>query len=171
MRLFRLAAVALLVACTPLEADLPDDFPGILTEHGGCADLHAYAADATDRHLLRVHGEGLVAAAYAAGEPTSFTFDLAVDADVVVEVWIGESISQGECSDTGPGDRSVQTEFLAFSGEVVITVTPTGDGTEAWNQTADATIELTDLELERGDGKKASMPAFTFSANVGWLPG
>lgn len=170
MRFLRAAFIACLVACTPVEEPLPEGFADLLTEQGGCGDFSAYAASADDKYMVRVSGAGLVAAAYAAGEPSSFTFD-AIDEQIDVSVTIGRNVSSDECTDYSEGNRTVDTVYRPQAGTVIITITPTGDGDEAWNQTADAIIELTDIELLGSYGREQALPDLTFAASVGWLPG
>jgi hypothetical protein len=147
-----------------------DDWAASLTRESGCADLLAFAARPDDTLALVVQVEGLVAAAYEAGEATETTFDLATATDLTVELRGGEHVTHTLCNDAFEFETVISTRHAAVSGTATFVVTPTGEE-QPWDAPADATITLSDVVLETEDGDAVELPAFTLSANVGWLPG
>lgn len=147
-----------------------DTWPESLTRETGCADLVAFAARPDDTLALVVQVDGLVAAAYDAGEATETTFDLAATSDVTIELRGGEHVTHMLCNDALEFEPVITTRHAAVSGTATFLITPTGEE-EPWDAPADATITLSDLVLETEDGDSVELPAFTLSANVGWLPG
>lgn len=160
----------LLTACGESLAPLPSDVVSSLTQRGGCADLIAYAANATDTVALMIRADGLVDAAYDEGEETPFSFDLASSDEVTVEIVRGEYVTHTTCNDAISHDVVIDETYAARSGGALFVVTPTGER-EDWGAPATAAITLTDVVLESEIGARIEIDEFAFTANVGWLPG
>lgn len=166
MRILALAAlVGTLAGCTPT---LPADFGDELTSEGGCGDVYFYAFDADDTMLLEVMADGLIAAAQAAGEPTTTVYTLP-DADLQVQVEVGSRISDAACDDLiENGGPQVAVVYAAVSGTATITVRP-GDDLDG----ARADLQLTDVVFEpEGGGEAVTLESFEITdVSVGWYAG
>jgi hypothetical protein len=169
LRAFLLPA-ALLSACAATPEPLPDDLAASLSRRGGCADLVAYAANEGDTLALMIRGTDLVDAAYDADEETPFSFDLATDEGLLVELVRGEHVTHLTCNDAISHEVVITETYAAVSGSALLVITPTGVR-EPWNAPASAVITLTDLVLETDEARRAEIDELSFTAEVGWLPG
>jgi hypothetical protein len=164
-----IVALAVAVGCGS-SPPVPDDLVAALTRRGGCGDIVMYAVNADDTLALVIRGEGLVDQAHAAGRETPFSYDLAVDDGLSIELRHGEHITHMTCNDAIEFEVVVRHRYAPVSGSALLVLTPTGEP-EEWYKPADAVLTLTDLVLERDDGDRRTIDEMSFSANVGWYPG
>jgi len=160
----------MLTACGESLTPLPTDVASTLTRRGGCGDLTAYAANDADTLALMIRAEGLVDAAYDADQETPFSFDLATDDGITIELVRGQNVTHYTCNDALWLEVVIDETYTARSGGALLVITPTGERQD-WGAPASADLTLTDLRLESEIGARVEIDEIAFTASVGWQPG
>ncbi len=160
------------------DSDADSDVEGLhpawanqLESQGGCSDVIMYAWKPDDTLALFFRGHGVAEAAHAAGEATDFLWTLP---DPEVEVWVerGEHLTHVTCNDVMEYEPLVTATWIARSGSVFLTVTPTGEAQPWGEYPALGELELSGIILEpEHGGDPAHLSYFPISTGIGWLPG
>ena len=149
------------------EGALQPGFEGELGVVAGCGDMAVYAHDAADeRGLVLLVDDGLVADAVASGMPVHAEY-AATDAVITMDARAGVMVTDIECNDVVNKGMEIDELWLPVDGMVIVDVVPDGMGT------ANATVELVDVQLDREQPGPDSLTVnMTMSdVYVGWLPG
>ncbi len=150
---------------------LPAGFESELEDQGGCADVVLYAWKPDDTLAMFFRTEGVAEAAHTAGEATSFSWSLP-DPALSLHVERGEHLTHITCGDVLEYETVVEASWQAVSGEVQLTVTPTGDATDWGEYPSLGELELTDIVFEpEAGGASTPLSSFFISSGIGWLPG
>lgn len=155
---------------------LQSGFESTLQPAAGCGDMSVYAANGDDTIALRLHVEGIVAEAHAAGTPIERSY-AADDPALGLEIVFGSQLTVQDCNDAPVGEPDVQEHWVPSAsegdgpGEVTITVTPDGPDNEGH-----ADVTITNLVIARDDADVLDPPITApsiqlFDVYVGWLPG
>ncbi len=156
----------------PVET-LAAGFEAGLTRESGCSDVVMYAHDESDTLALHFFDAGLVAAAHAAGEPVSQSWELSTEQPARLSVTVGTHLTNETCNDVVEYSPVIDGTWVPVSGTLTLTVTPDGTPTD-WEMPADAVLEFTGVGWVPSDAPTATpvpMADWTLEAHVGWLPG
>ncbi len=157
---------------TAQSASLSPDFVDSLTESGGCMDFTVWVRNAEDTLVVVAQGEGAAHAAHQAGETveTGGTIEPGADGWVLqsVQVWQGEHVSQGLCTDDIDQVPDIQRTWEGEYGSYTMTATPTGTA-EQGSAPTHVVLLLQDVELSDPTelGLPVVMEGLTIETQVG----
>ncbi len=149
------------------EGALQPGFEMDLEVVSGCIDMLVFAHDVADeRGVVVMIDQGLVADAVATGMPVNVELS-ATDPSVTLEARAGQMVTALECNDVAKPGVEIDELWLPVAGTIIVDVVPDGF------DTANATVQLVDVELQR---EQPGPETITFSMTmsdvyVGWLPG
>ena len=162
------------------------DLSGQLTRYIGCGDMYVFASNEEDSWSLQVSAIGLVQSAFDAASEQSISVDIGTiaETDGPYEVGLnqGQNLTHASCNDAiDPGiEIVVDKEYYPTSGQLELSVVPTGEATSWGELPAEATLSITDAVFcadseSSSDGGAAPdcvfLPSLSFSVSVGWFPG
>jgi hypothetical protein len=156
-----------------VEDDIPeieDDFEEDLSKKYGCGDVTFYAFDEANEVMLSLRVDGLLIAAFDAGEDTTTEFDLPVE-DVTLIVEHGRNISSAICNDLiENGGPVVLESYTATSGTARITVRP---GVEHEYDDVRGDLHLEEVIFASdADGETITLTSFGIEdVSIGWFAG
>lgn len=148
------------------EGALQPGFEDELTVGFGCIDMNVgLRDDADERAIMMSFSGGLVAQAWAAGEPLHVELS-ATDPTVSIEGRAGFSVTSEDCTDLF-GNPDIKETWRPSSGTVIVDITSISA------ELADATVELVDVELHRVQPGPAPIVVNVTipDVSVGWTPG
>ena len=159
----------------------PDDTPAPSYDIGaelsrfiGCGDLYSAAVNETDSWALTVVAVGQVQAAFDAGAPQILNANLSAPVgEAEVKLSFGQNLTHAFCNDAlDPGiEIVVEKEYLPVSGQLQLSISPTGEATSWGELPADAMISINDARFCVSDSDCVNVSSLTFTVAVGWLAG
>ena len=151
-----------------------DDISTEMTRFIGCGDLYSAAANETDSWALTVIAVDQVQAAFDAGAPQIITANLSAPlGEADVKLRFGQNLTHAFCNDAlDPGiEIVVEKEYLPVSGQLQLSISPTGEATSWGELPADAMININDARFCASESDCVDISSLTFTVAVGWLAG
>ena len=156
----------------------PDDiymhYEDVFTSHAGCADFFLFSQNDDDTIALQIRGDGIAESAYEAGEPKTFTFDLA-STEVSLKVIHGTNINAASCNDAIDGDIIIEETkvYDVINGTLTLTVTPTANEPMGIEFPADVEVTLQSSDFCANDSVEDCLhiEELNYTARIGWMPG
>ena len=152
----------------------PDDISTEMSRFLGCGDLYSAAANETDSWALTVIAVDQVQATFDAGAPQIINANLSAPVgEADVKLRFGENLTHAFCNDAlDPGiEIVVEKEYLPVSGQLQLSISPTGEATSWGELPADAMISINDARFCVSDSDCVVISSLTFTVAVGWLAG
>lgn len=152
---------------------LREGFQSTLRLHEGCGDAFLFAHNHRDTLAIFFSAGQLAERAHAAGQPTTFSLDLASEQ---AALWVqrGKNVSHSACNDALSLRTRVGREYRAISGHVTVIVTPSGPPTPWGEFPAEATLLIEDALLApegAPNGEPVHLDRFEMKAQIGRVMG
>ena len=151
------------------DSDTVDD----LTMTGGCGDYFLYAHDSDDTLALHISGSNVAMEAHQSPrgvfEYTYTINPMTDDIQPLLRVQEGEYLNAWSCNDAAINEPRIDSEYVAISGTVQVTVVAEGEMTDWGEAPANMTLEMTDVCFDSPE--PFCIESYTMTEFIGWMPG
>lgn len=146
---------------------------GDLTMTGGCGDYFLYAHNAEDTLALHIAGSNVAMEAHQSPrgvfEYTYTINPMTDDIQPLITAQEGEYLNVWSCNDAAINEPRINSQYVAISGTVAVTVVAEGEMTDWGEAPANMTLEMTDVCFEAPE--LFCIESYTMTEFIGWMPG
>ena len=151
-----------------------DDISTELSRFIGCGDLYSAAVNESDSWALMVIAVDQVQAAFDAGAPQIINANLSAPlGEAEVKLSSGQNLTHAFCNDALDPEIEivVEKEYLPVSGQLQLSISPTGEATSWGELPADAMISINAARFCASESDCVDISSLTFTVAVGWFAG